>query len=269
MRHELLVFYRTVSSYNSGQMQVVVNDLLTNYQLQGKGKLVLLLHGWGDSSAGSLALQQALATQYTVLAPDLPGFGKTQAPPTGWDLDDYAVFVQALLEKLGHQELYAVIGHSNGGAIAIRAIATNKLQPQKLVLMAAAGIRSGQTWRRVLLQVLAKTGNLASIGLPERYRNNLKRQLYKSAGSDLLAVEGMEETFKKTVRQDVQADAKTITQPTLLLFAEKDEAVPIYMARRYEELLPNSQLHLVAGAGHFVHLDAPDETLKTVEEFLA
>jgi pimeloyl-ACP methyl ester carboxylesterase len=250
-------------------MQVVVNDLLTNYQLQGKGKLIVFLHGWGDSSAGSLALRQELAKHYTVLAPDLPGFGKTQAPQIGWDLDDYASFVQSLLVKLEQKDVYAVIGHSNGGAIAIRAMATGKLNPQKLILMAAAGIRSGQTFRRVLLQILAKTGNVATIGMPERYRSALRRQLYKSAGSDLLVVEGMQDTFKRTVRQDVQADAKTITQPTLLLFAEKDEAVPVYMAHRYEELLTNSQLHIVPGAGHFVHLDAPKETIKTIEEFLA
>ena len=155
-------------------MQVVVDNLLTNYQLQGKGKLVLFLHGWGDSSQGSLALQNELTKSYTVLAPDLPGFGKTQAPDKGWDLDDYAHFIKSFLDKLRLEQPYAVIGHSNGGAIAIRASAQKILEPHKIVLLAAAGIRSDGSLKRGLLQVLAKTGNIATIGLPERYRRNLR-----------------------------------------------------------------------------------------------
>ncbi len=248
-------------------MQVIVNDLLTNYTLQGKGKLVLLLHGWGDTSAGSVALQKDLAQDYQVLAPDLPGFGKTQLPPTGWDLDDYANFVSKLLDKLAIGQPYAVIGHSNGGAIAIRAIATQKLTPQKLVLLAAAGIRNHGGLRRGLLQLLAKVGNLATIGLPESYRRKLRRQLYASAGSDYMVVEQMAETFKKTVRQDVQADAARLTQPTLLLYGEHDQAVPLWMGQRYAALMPQSQL-TVLPTGHFVHLDNPAAVSQAIKEFL-
>ena len=248
-------------------MQVVVDNLLTNYQLQGKGKLVLFLHGWGDSSQGSLALQNELTKSYTVLAPDLPGFGKTQAPDKGWDLDDYAHFIKSFLDKLRLEQPYAVIGHSNGGAIAIRASAQKVLEPHKIVLLAAAGIRSDGSLKRGLLQVLAKTGNIATIGLPERYRRNLRESLYKSAGSDALLVEGMKETFKKTVRQDVQADAKVLQQPTLLVYGAQDKAVPPYMGERYAQLIQNSSLQMIE-AGHFVHLDKPAEVTSLIQDFL-
>lgn len=249
-------------------MQVVVNDLLTNYQLQGTGKLVLFLHGWGDSSQGSVALQKALAEQYQVLALDLPGFGKTQAPSEGWDLDNYAHFIQAFLQKLELEQPYTLVGHSNGGAVSVRAISLGAVQPQKLVLIAASGVRSGKTFRKAALQILAKVGNLATIGMPERYRQTLREQLYKSAGSDLNVVEGMQDTFKKTVKQDVQADAATITQPTLLIFAADDKAVPPYMGERYASLIKNADFHLVPNAGHFVHLDKPAEVTDLIEEFL-
>lgn len=257
-----------VSSYNSGQMQVVVNNLLTHYQLQGTGKLVLFLHGWGDNSQGSTALQAQLAKNFTVLAPDLPGFGKTQAPTEGWDLDNYAQFINALLTKLDLSQPYAVIGHSNGGAVAIRATALGELQPQKLVLLAASGIRAGKTVKKGLMQVLAKTGNVATIGMPERYRQTLRRQLYKSAGSDMMVVPGMQDTFKKTIKQDVQAEAAEITLPTLLIFGEQDKDVPPFMGQRYHELIKNSELHMLPGTGHFVHLDQPDEVVKLTEDFL-
>ncbi|MGH7193731.1 MAG: alpha/beta fold hydrolase, partial [Candidatus Saccharimonadales bacterium] len=95
-------------------MNVVVDNLLTDYSLSGKGRLVLLLHGWGDSSKGLAGLQRRLSDGYEVLALDLPGFGGTQAPADVWNLDDYARFVAAALKKLKLGQPYAVIGHSNG-----------------------------------------------------------------------------------------------------------------------------------------------------------
>jgi pimeloyl-ACP methyl ester carboxylesterase len=250
-------------------MQVVVDHLLTHYEVAGKGKLVLLLHGWGDSSAGSLALQKALAAKYRVLTPDLPGFGKTQAPETTWNLDDYGRFVAALLKKLDLGQPYAIIGHSNGGSVAIRACALGLLQPKKLVLMASAGIRTGGGLRRTLLLIAAKAGNVATLGLPARYRNALRRQLYKSAGSDALVVENLKDTFAKTVRQDVQADAAQLAQPTLLLFGDHDTAVPLAHGERYAQLIPNARLTVISPSGHFVHLDQPAAVTGAILEFLA
>lgn len=256
-----------VSGYNIRQMQAVVNNLLTNYQLQGKGKLVLLLHGWGDNSLGSQALQAELAKNFTVLAPDLPGFGKTQAPDAGWDFDSYVDFTGALLSKLNLEQPYAVIGHSNGGAIAIKAVATGILQPQRLVLLAASGIRKPGSPRRVLLGAVAKVGKVLTALLPRRYRSALRRRLYASAGSDMLAVEGMEEVFKKVVRYDVQTYAAQLALPTLLVFGNNDEAVPPSMAKRYNTLIKDSQLQMI-DASHFVHLDQPQLTNSLIQDFL-
>ena len=112
------------------------------------GTLVLLLHGWGDSSAGVAKLQQDLSSGYQVLTLDLPGFGGTQAPAAAWDLDDYARFIAGVLKKLELEQPYAVIGHSNGGALAVRAISMELLKPQKLVLLAASGVRTNSAGKR-------------------------------------------------------------------------------------------------------------------------
>jgi pimeloyl-ACP methyl ester carboxylesterase len=101
-------------------VNIVVDDILTFYELTGKGKLLVLLHGWGDSSKGLRLLQTELAKHYKVLAVDLPGFGASEPPKNAWRLDDYANFVAALLAKLKIGSPYAIIGHSNGGAVAIR-----------------------------------------------------------------------------------------------------------------------------------------------------
>lgn len=249
-------------------MQIVVNQLLTRYELSGKGRLVLVLHGWGDSLDGLAEVRRSLAAHYRVLAVDLPGFGQTQPPFTAWDLDDYAGFVRDFLAKLEVGRLYAVIGHSNGGALAIRAVGEGVIKPEKLVLLAASGIRQPHSARRLLLKTIAKAGNAATFWLPERYRQVLRRSLYGAAGSDMLVAPHLQETFKRTVRQDVQADAAAITLPTLLLYAENDRAVPPADGRRYHQLIKHSSLRLLPG-GHFIHLDNPADTLQAIREFLA
>ncbi|HEX5744331.1 MAG TPA: alpha/beta fold hydrolase, partial [Candidatus Saccharimonadales bacterium] len=166
-------------------MNVVVDNLLTSYELSGKGKLVLLLHGWADSSKGLAGLARTL-DGYQVLAVDLPGFGGTQPPASAWDLDDYARFTAAVLDKLKLAQPYAVIGHSNGGALAIRAVSMGLLKPRKLVLLAASGVRTNSAVKRLTLKILAKTGNIATLWMPERYRMALRKGLYGAAGSDML-----------------------------------------------------------------------------------
>lgn len=241
---------------------------MTNYQLTGKGKLVLVLHGWGDSANGLANLTRSLAEQYQVLSIDLPGFGGTQAPKDVWNLDDYAGFVNKFLTKVDLKQPYAVIGHSNGGALAIRAISLNQLKPSKLVLMAASGIRTKQKSRRIALNIIAKTGNIATLWMPERYRQGLRKSLYTTAGSDMLIAPHLEETFKKTVRQDVQGDASGINLPTLLIYGSDDTAVPVEDGKQYSRLIKGSKLEIIDGSGHFVHLDAAQKVQDLIEEFL-
>src|SRR5581483_4570551 len=178
-------------------------------------------------------------------------------------------FVSDFLQKLEVKELYAVLGHSNGGALAIRSIALGDLSPAKLVLIASSGIRTGQALKRLVLKIIAKTGNVFTLWLPERYRQALRKSLYGVAGSDMLVEPKLEETFKITVRQDVQADAAKVNLPTLLIYARDDKAVPLSDGQRYNELIKDSKLEVIDNAGHFVHLDQTEQVLKLIQEFLA
>ena len=229
---------------------------------------MLLLHGWGDNIKGLSNLQADLESKYKVVALDLPGFGETQPPKEVWDLDNYADFVAAFLQKLELPAPLAIIGHSNGGALAIRGLASNKLSANKLVLLAASGIRTGKSFKRFALVFLAKLGNMATIWMPERYRGALRKSLYDTAGSDLLTVPGLEDTFKKTVRQDVQHDAAALLLPTLLIYAKNDEAVPIKDAYTYQKLIDGSKLEVIDEAGHFLHHDQPEKITNHIREFI-
>lgn len=249
-------------------MQVVVDSLLTNYNQEGKGKKqLLLLHGWGDSAATFAKLTKLLDKDYQVTSVDLPGFGSTQIPPTVWNLDNYADFMAGFVSKMKLQP-QAIIAHSNGAAVAIKAVANDKVSPNKLVLIGAAGIRDRQKARKLGLKVIAKTGKVATFWLPDRHKKKLQKKLYGAAGSDMLAMPHLQETFKKTVAEDVQKEAATITIPTLLIYGENDRATPPAYGELYHRLIPHSTFKLVKGAEHFVHQEEPTQVARLIEEYL-
>ena len=249
-------------------MQVIVDDLLTNYQRLGQGKkVILLIHGWGDTSKTFIHLMKLFGSNYTLVAIDLPGFGGTQAPTTAWGLEEYAYFVAQCIKKLD-LDVFAIVAHSNGAAVAIKGVAHNVLKPKKLILLGAAGIRNRQKIRNTALKVVAKTGKVATFWLPKISKQKLQKKLYGTVGSDLLVVPHMQETFKKTVRQDVQNDARHISIPVLLIYGADDSATPPLYGKIYAQLIGNAQLEIVASAGHFVHQDATENVANKIKEFL-
>ncbi|HET9098312.1 MAG TPA: alpha/beta hydrolase [Candidatus Saccharimonadales bacterium] len=248
-------------------MNVIVNDLLVNYEITGKGKLLLLLHGWGDSIKGLQSLQSRLAESYKIVAIDMPGFGGSQPPPEAWNLDNYARMTKDILDKLGLDQPYALIGHSNGGAIIIRAVSQELLMPEKIVLLAASGIRENSS-RKQIYKSLAKIGKSTTLFLPQQSRKKLRAKLYKVAGSDYLVAPQLEETFKLTVAQDLKADAARVTTDTLLIYSPSDKAVPLSIGEKYNQLMSNSRLELVENASHFIHLDNEAKVVKLIRDFL-
>ncbi|MEO7364611.1 MAG: alpha/beta hydrolase [Candidatus Saccharimonadales bacterium] len=249
-------------------MQIVVDQLVTTYQLTGSGKVVVLLHGWGDSSKGLAALQAELAKHYQVLALDLPGFGGTQSPATAWGLSDYSLFVAAVLTKLKLKS-YAIVGHSNGGAIAIRGVAQGVLKPDRLVLLASSGIRSQYNGRKKAMRLAAKGAKTLTKPLPKSIQRRLRTKAYATIGSDMLVAEHLQETFKRIVNDDVQADAARVQQHTLLIYGDDDTATPVAYGELLQSEIGFSDLHVLPDAGHFIHLDQPRIVASLIQEFLA
>jgi pimeloyl-ACP methyl ester carboxylesterase len=249
-------------------MQVVTQSLMTQYLRGGKGKVVVLLHGWGDTSQGLQQVFDYVSKKYDVITLDLPGFGGTQAPPQAWGLDDYVVFIRDFLRKLHVDHVYAFIGHSNGGAIAIRGLGNGTLAADTLVLLASAGIRNEYKGRNVALRLLAKTGKLATAPLPRSVKQKLRRKAYQTIGSDMLVAEHLQETFKRVVTDDVRTDAAQLVMPVLLVYGEQDDSTPVWYGQQYHELMPESTLEILPGAGHFVYRDRPEDVKKAIMEFL-
>lgn len=248
-------------------MQVIAADLMISYSRQGKGKSVVILHGWGDNSASWQKFADELSKKYDVIVPDLPGFGNSQSPPVPWGVSEYAKLVSEFLKKVDIAP-YAILGHSNGGAIAIRGLASNVLTAEKLILLASAGIRGEYKGRNKALRMVTKTGKLLTAPLPKSAKHTLRSKVYKTIGSDMLVAEHLQETFKKVVSDDVRDDASKLSLPTLLMYGDKDEQTPLSYGQMYHELITGSTLEILGGVDHFLHLDAAPQVQRLTQEFL-
>src|SRR5262245_32136529 len=99
--------------------EIVVNGIRTWYEEEGSGETVVLVHGLGGTGQDiwKKALAE-LAESFRVLAYDLRGSGRSDAPPGPYTIEGLADDLQALLVALGHQRV-AIVGHSMGGGIAL------------------------------------------------------------------------------------------------------------------------------------------------------
>jgi pimeloyl-ACP methyl ester carboxylesterase len=249
-------------------MNVVVDGLMTSYQKTGKGQPLIFLHGWADSAKTFNVMAGYLASNYSIIALDLPGFGGSQAPDKPWTLDDYADFVAKWVDKIRVKNAAAFIGHSNGGAIAIKGLASGKLKAEKLILLASAGVRDQYGLKKSVLKAAAKTGKILTAPLPDQSKKKLRGKFYGAIGSDLTLLPHMEETFKKVVNEDVQAEAANLKVPTLLIYGDMDDSTPPKYGKLLHQAIPGSQIEFLTGVGHFLHHEQPDEVGARILSFL-
>lgn len=248
---------------------MLVNGTPTHYRDEGSGPVVLLLHGWGSDLSTFNNLAIWLKDKHRVVRLDLPGFGKTPfKSEKGWELNDYLKFISEFLDKIEVSKVQLVIGHSMGGRLTIKGLATRRLPADKAVLISAHGL-SEKSMRSLVYAGLAKVGKFATVLLPKDYQKKLKRRLYKSAGSsDYLEVEGpMKETFKKIINEDLRIVAAQIKQPVLLLYGSRDTVTPPSMGKVFADAIHGSTYRVIQNAGHYVHLDQFGKVTEAIREF--
>jgi len=252
-----------------------VAGLRVNYTRVGSGRPLLLLHGWANSSLTLQPLAEALADAHTVIVPDLPGFGRTEAPkePQGWNTADHARFVAELMTAL-KLERVAVFGHSHGGRIASWLAATQPERVEQLVLCCSAGLRQRlpldvrlrRRYRRLLLKSAhwaAQRGLLGANGT-ERARTLSERY----ASPDYRAAGAMRPTLARVLADDMEPLLAHIAAPTLIVWGENDEETPLELGERTHRLIGGSELFVVRGAGHHVFQDAPEAVAERIRSFL-
>lgn len=257
-----------MSSSGLATQFTTVLGLRTRYLVCGSGPPVLVLHGWGASIEAVYPIVTGLASVATVCALDLPGFGESELPPQPWGVEEYQAFVAAFMDALEIGEAPAIVGHSNGGRIAMRMAATEPARTSRLVLVDSAGIPAKRTLRWYRRVGMAKAGKYAArhLGAPgERARALL---VGRAGSADYLAAGPMRPTLVKLVNADLRPFMPHIKVPTLLVWGSADAETPLPDGRRMERLIPDAGLVVLEGAGHYSYLDEPARFARIVSHFI-
>lgn len=238
---------------------------------------VLLLHGWGASAQLMRAAGAPLQQAHRLHILDLPGHGRTPPPPEAWGVPEYAALVASYLHKHDLGPL-PVIGHSNGGRIALHMASDPEMEAliTRLVLISPSGVTPERSFsyhlKRTWISVLKAPFRLLPGGsLRERGLDWLRSTIFwkLAASSDYAAASGvMRETFVRTVTHHLDDRLHRVTVPTVILWGDADTAVSRRQMEVLETHIPDAGLVVMEGAGHYGYLDAPALYAATLKAFL-
>ena len=231
-------------------------------------KTLIILHGWQSSKERWQKVKELIEKEgIEVIAPDLPGFKKDTALDRPWNLDDYVEWFE---KKYGDiNEPFFLLGHSFGGRMAIKFSVKYPEKVLGLILCSAAGIRHKKnTLVGLLLYNLAKILSRFSF-LPgfNFFRKIFYQFLLRKI--DYIEAEGkLKETFKNIIGEDLTHYLAKIKTKTLLIWGEKDKAVPLSDAYLMKKEIQNSILEIIPQTGHRVNIEVPEKLAEIVLKFL-
>ncbi len=215
---------------------------------------IILLHGWGcDGTIFDSIIK--LLPRKSFLIVDLSPFGKSDKNIEDWNIFTYVGMLMSLCEHL-HIEKCDILGHSFGGRIAIIFSAVKRSLVHSCILVDSAGMKPRRNLK-IRLKIL-------------KYKINRKlgKNVENFGSSDYKSLSpGMKKTFNSIVNTYLEDYAKIMAVKTLIVWGDKDEDTPLYMAKRLNKLIKNSSLRVISDAGHFSFLDRPLEFARIVNEF--
>lgn len=236
------------------------------YQKTGSGKDLLMIHGWGTDVSTFWPVVDFLKDNFTLWLIDLPGFGKSDLPQKTFTISDFAKIIAEFI-KINKIKKPAVFGHSYGGKVTIKLAKDYPFLIDKLILEGASGIKPFKNMLQVLIFPLVK---LAGLFLPDigNYRERIRIKLYKKLESDYKDAGKMKDIFLNTLKEDLTEDLKKISADTLLIWGERDRAVPLKYGRKMYRLIKNSRLVVLEDRGHFPHIKDPQRVAYYVKDFI-
>jgi pimeloyl-ACP methyl ester carboxylesterase len=249
--------------------KILVKELETHYKTIGEGKPLLVLHGWGSNSEKWVKVAELLAKdQVMAIIPDLPGFGLSKEPQTAWNLDNYNDWLYEFVQKVPElQKQFCLLGHSFGGALAVKFSIKYNQYVNQLFLVAAACIRKRTRIKKAWYAV-AKIGKLFSF-LP--YYKQARKGFYKFIlrKSDYPHVTGiMKETYLKVVLEDLSFRLRFVKVPTALIWGDKDDLTPLDQAHFIHSKISHSKLIIIPGGVHGLQIKTPEILAEKIGESL-
>jgi 2-hydroxy-6-oxonona-2,4-dienedioate hydrolase/4,5:9,10-diseco-3-hydroxy-5,9,17-trioxoandrosta-1(10),2-diene-4-oate hydrolase len=263
-----------------------VRGCRVRYLVGGEGEPLVLVHGLGGAASNWFALAPLLLGGRRLLVPELPGHGGSSPLAAAPALSTYADRVASLMEREGISPA-PVVGHSLGGAVALRLAIRRPELVSGLVLAGAAGISSGTRTARYALTVTGtlKPGKRIAPHRARVARSVALKQLvfgrWGAADPPALPVEVAESFLegperhtdtisaaRALMREDPRADLDRVRCPALVLWGARDNQLPIADGFEYARRL-HAPLRVIADCGHLLIGERPELCADAIERFLA
>jgi pimeloyl-ACP methyl ester carboxylesterase len=245
------------------------------YERVGEGPPLVLVHGAAVDSRMWRPQLAALADEFTVVAWDEPGAGRSSDVPADFALADYANCLAALIETLDLGPAH-VAGLSWGGTLAQELYRHHpKLVSTLLLVDTYAGwkgsLPEGEVRARVegVRQMLTAADHLFDPTLPGLFAGGPPARFVPLL--EAMAADVRPESMRTALLVMAEADQRDllphIAVPTLLIWGELDARSPLSVARQFEDAVPEAKLVVIPGAGHVSNLEQPELFNAAVREF--
>lgn len=258
--------------WRATEMFAEIDGLKIHYEIEGSGRDILLLHGWGARIESFAPVIGALKTRRRVIALDFPGFGQSEAPQKEMTVYDYAELTAKWMRETGLAKT-DVICHSFGGRVTILLASEHPELIGKIAFVDAAGVkprRGAKYYAKVYTYKLCKkiAQNQGAKKTAMFFGIDVDRRV-KNAGSDDYKnlPDCMKKTFVNVVNEDLTPYLKNIKSPSLLIYGENDTDTPLYMAQTMEKEIPDAGLVVLKNAGHFSYLDQFGQFMAVIDSF--
>src|SRR5580693_9718070 len=227
---------------------------------------VVLIHGAGfDHSTWALHSRWFAHHGFAVLAPDLPGHGRSQGPALT-TIAEMADWTAALLDAAKAAKAH-LIGHSMGSLIALETAARH---PEKVSALSLIGTAATMTVGPDLLKA-AEANDRAAIDMVSIWGLGFQAELGGSLAPGLWMHSGAQRVLQQcrpgvlfndlsacNAYQGALAAAAQITVPATLILGERDMMTPARAGKALAAALPNSRTVVLRGAGHMMMAERPD-----------
>jgi pimeloyl-ACP methyl ester carboxylesterase len=245
-----------------------LNGVTVAYRQAGVGPALILLHGGPGNGREWQHQLEGLSDEFTVVAWDMPGAGRSADPPTHFRTRDYASCLAAFVRMLDLGRPH-VLGLSFGSGLALELYRWHPDVPRSLLLASAYAGWAGslppevvEQRKQRMLQMVELSPDawaeqwlptLLTEAAPREARDELRSilaEFHPRAQRDLLLHSGFSE-------HDVRDVLPAIKVPTLLLYGELDVRSPRNVAEDLHARIPGSRLVFMPGVGHMGNIEAP------------
>jgi pimeloyl-ACP methyl ester carboxylesterase len=231
---------------------------------QGDGPPVLYLHGAGGANWSPL--HDELSAHSCVIAPEHPGFGRSDIPDWMMGMSDLAYFYLDVLDAFGYAQVH-LVGHSIGGWLAAEVAIRNTTRIKSLTLMAPAGISSpDEPFQDIFLwtpeesaannyydQTIAQARLAAPVDMDVFLQNR--------AGAARLA------WHPRLENPQLARWLHRIDVPTLLVWGREDKVIPYACRAAYQDGIAQAELATIERCGHALHTEAADQVSARLNAF--